>query len=359
MFEMTSRMHNSPQATGFSLRVRTQVHSRAALPRPQLSNRRKSLSHPYMVVRMSALSGIMEKAANANAELLARKEGSSLIGKKSGLQPLKGFPMSTLEDKADKVVTVLQQNGVICMRKALSEEMCDQLLAHVNEESERGKAEVETGKVEFDERFGGVNCRGLNGTFGYRQDMFLSMESETVQAGLKEAIQNLGPLLQGACSREGMLHEISSIVSDPKSPRQCIHADTIFLPSKQFPVPMKPLYTLFFALQDITDDMGHTTYLPRTHTERAHELWNTTPKQKEAFIAAQPAVISSLNKGDVAIFDSRLLHCGGANISNKRRVLFYFTVSEDQRWPLPNGLHGSNSVRSADRWQWRLCDLGL
>lgn len=27
--------------------------------------------------------------------------------------------------------------------------------------------------------------------------------------------------------------------------------------------------------------------------------------------------------GDVALFDSRLLHCGGANVSPRRRILFY------------------------------------
>jgi len=63
--------------------------------------------------------------------------------------------------------------------------------------------------------------------------------------------------------------------------------------------------------------------------------------------------------GDVAIFDSRLLHAGGANTSNRRRILFYFTASAGQRWPLPNGLHGSNSMRKADRWKYQLCDFGL
>ena len=108
--------------------------------------------------------------------------------------------------------------------------------------------------------------------------------------------------------------------------------------------------------------MGHTQFLPSTHTPSAHELWNVagrSPSLKEKFIAAQPAVQSGLRRGDIAIFDSRVLHCGCANESDKRRVLFYFTVSRAQRWPLPGGLHGSNSVREEDRWQWRLCDLGL
>ncbi len=108
--------------------------------------------------------------------------------------------------------------------------------------------------------------------------------------------------------------------------------------------------------------MGHTQFLPRTHTPAAHELWNAAAKNermKDRFIAAQPAVQSALRRGDTAVFDSRVLHCGCANDSAARRVLFYFTVSAAQRWPLPDGLHGSNSVRAEDRWCWRLCDLGL
>lgn len=142
--------------------------------------------------------------------------------------------------------------------------------------------------------------------------------------------------------------------------RQCIHADTIHLPCPQYPdVSADPLYTFFLALQDVEDNMGHTVFLPQTQTSEAHLLWNTSQRQKEKFIESRPAVMSNLKKGDVAIFDSRLLHCGCANSSNKRRVLFYFTVSRMQRWPLPGGLHGSNSRREEDAWKWQLKDLGL
>ena len=65
--------------------------------------------------------------------------------------------------------------------------------------------------------------------------------------------------------------------------------------------------------------MGHTTFIPRTHTPDAHLLWNRGQKQKESLIASLPAVQSGLKKGDVVIFDSRLLHCGGSNDSQKRR----------------------------------------
>mmetsp|Transcript_13443 Transcript_13443/g.18395 ORF Transcript_13443/g.18395 Transcript_13443/m.18395 type:complete len:370 (-) Transcript_13443:95-1204(-) len=312
-----------------------------------------------IVTQSALLGGLMEKAAALNAERLARKEGDKLLGSQKPVEELKGFPVHVLETKAKQAGLLLEQSGVLCLRGALASETCDELLGFINQESDQAKQAVLGGSEVFGERFGGVNCRGLEEPFGRRQDMFLSVEDPMVTRALIEAIGNLAPLLEATVTREGMLHEISCLVADPGSPRQCIHADTIYLPCPQYPVPMAPLYTFFFAVQDVEDGMGHTTFLPQTHTERAHELWNTTPGQKETFVASSAAVISSLKKGDVAIFDSRLLHCGGANTSDKRRVLFYFTASSAQRWPLSDGLHGSNSVRKEDLWQWRLCDFGM
>jgi hypothetical protein len=74
-------------------------------------------------------------------------------------------------------------------------------------------------------------------------------ERAQVQLGMQEAVRRLGPLLEAAVTRQGMVHEVSSIVSDPGSPRQCVHADTIYMPCRQYPVHMAPLYTFFIALQ--------------------------------------------------------------------------------------------------------------
>jgi ectoine hydroxylase-related dioxygenase (phytanoyl-CoA dioxygenase family) len=137
-----------------------------------------------------------------------------------------------------------------------------------------------------------------------------------------------------------------------------MHADTIVLPCPQYPqASMEPLFTFFIALQDVDDDMGHTVFLPRTHTPDAHLLWNKPQKQKEAFISVHKAAQSKLRLGDCAAFDSRILHCGSANTSAKRRVLFYFTLSAQREWPLPDGLHGSNSIRPEDKGAWLVSDL--
>ena len=120
-----------------------------------------------------------------------------------------------------------------------------------------------------------------------------------------------------------------------------------------------PLYTFFVALQDVADDMGHTTFLPKTHTQMAHNIFNAGIRQKEELIAMTPAVVSCLKKGDVAIFDSRVLHCGGANTTpDKRRVLFYFTfTSGDTEKFNPNPSRGAGSIRIEDRFKHTLKSL--
>ena len=43
----------------------------------------------------------------------------------------------------------------------------------------------------------------------------------------------------------------------------------------------------------------------------------------------KPHMLSLLSQGSAALFDSRLLHCGCANRSNRPRVIFYFTIAAD------------------------------
>lgn len=299
-----------------------------------------------------------------NAEALARKEGSEQVGKKSGIAPLTSIPADVAAAKPDTCARLLERLGCVSVTGVLSPTRCRSLLAFVNAENERAQREVLAGSVSFDARFGGVNCRGITGhPFGIRQDLFLPLSAPEVRDAIAEITSNLAPFLTALSGSDAMFHEVSSLVAAPGSPRQCIHADTIVLPCPQYPDAfVELLYTFFVALQDVEEGMGHTQFLPGTHTAGVHELWNAAAKSerlKALFISSQPAQQSALKCGDAAIFDSRVLHCGCANTSQKQRVLFYFTLSKSQRWPLPGGLHGSNSMREEDRWRWQLCDFGL
>lgn len=313
------------------------------------------------VQSLNILNTGMEKISAANAELLAIREGQALTQKNDGqIKQVLKCSREKMIEKSSALGGLLEREGCVSIPNILSSSTCDELLAYVNKENEDAKRDVTAGSVPFDSRFGGVNCRGLNGQFGVRQDMFLPSSSEIVSKSLSEAITNLLPLFKETITEEGTVHEISSFVADPGSPRQCVHADTIVLPCPQYPNAfMEPIYTIFLALQDVQDDMGHTQFFPKTHTKDVHLLWNSKAVQGDTprFVSVNPVVQSALKKGDAAIFDSRLLHCGMANTSKLRRVIFYFSVSKQKLWPLPDGLHGSNSIRSEDRYRYQIKDF--
>lgn len=130
-----------------------------------------------------------------------------------------GSSSQVVNTKAEIASRVLETMGCICVTNAMTSETADKLLRYINEESERAKSEVTSGSVRFDDRFGGVNCRGMNGIFGNRQDMFLPMSEPTVRQAMEELAQNMGPLLKEAVGKDGMLHELSCLVADPGSPR--------------------------------------------------------------------------------------------------------------------------------------------
>lgn len=314
-----------------------------------------------VVYSLNILNTGMDKIASANAELQAIREGKALIQKSNGqVKQMLRCSREKMLEKSSALGGLLEREGCISIPNVLSSSTCDELLAYVNKENEEAKRDVTAGTVSFDSRFGGVNCRGLNGQFGVRQDMFLPSSSTTVSKGLSEAITNLSPLLRETVTEDGTVHEISSFVADPGSPRQCVHADTIVLPCPQYPTAfMEPIYTVFLALQDVQDDMGHTQFFPKTHTKDVHLIWNSKAVQGDTprFVSVNPVVQSALKKGDAAIFDSRLLHCGMANSSKLRRVIFYFSVSRQKLWPLPDGLHGSNSIRAEDRYRYQVKDF--
>jgi len=137
-------------------------------------------------------------------------------------------------------------------------------------------------------------------------------------------------------SASPILYELSCLMSDPGSQRQVVHPDNPYLEGRDEPT----LLTCFIALQDITLEMGPTTWLPQTHTAEMHQAFqndapppqtdndNDSPRrplsEKDRLLATQPAVLGLLPRGSCGIYDSRLLHCGGANRhADRSRALFY------------------------------------
>ena len=199
-----------------------------------IQDQRVASSYALKVGNLFDLS--LEKLAATNAELLAIKEQNEILGKATGgIKPLTRCPLTLVKSKAATVGKLLERDGCLSVPSVLSTDSCDELLKYINELSDSAKDEVSLGKESFDDRFGGVNCRGQQGTnndhlflfffflkytclylltgmFGLRQDMYLPMSHPVVQRALSEVLKTLSPLLQETVTLEGMIHEVSSFV---------------------------------------------------------------------------------------------------------------------------------------------------
>ena len=222
-------------------------------------------------------------------------------------------------DKAEgkPYAKILRKEGVIRVDKVLSEATADSLRDYLYDLRYKSESDVKEGKIQPIERFADVLLRHN------RCDLTVPLGDEIVSTALYESMckSPVGSIILSEFGHDATLHELSCLMSDSGSQRQCIHPDTPYIDGKK-----AVLYTCFIALQDVTLDMGPTTWLPRTNTKDAHEIFrDQSGAEKDDFISKTPAVLGTLSKGSAAIFDSRTLHCGTANRSDKSRALFYFS----------------------------------
>eukprot|EP00434_Breviolum_minutum_P000192 symbB.v1.2.000161.t2/scaffold9.1/size550961/17 len=116
-----------------------------------------------------------------------------------------------------------------------------------------------------------------------------------------------------------------------------------------------PLLTVFVALQDIQEAMGPTQVFPGTHDDPYLQQWLSVmpgaERTPEQFGGGQMATCSS---GTALLMNSRLLHCGGANLRDgARRRLFYMTWQK-----AGNTNHGSTySIHHTLAGRWRMRDV--
>ena len=208
------------------------------------------------------------------------------------------------------------------------------LLDHVNDELEKALQKVreylalDSGDVEpmF---FGNVLARQ------HRHDLKLDLTPQVVEA-LDELLGALAPTLSTCLGDDAVLYELAALVSDPNAPQQPFHPDTPHVETQGLAV-----LTAFVALQPIDATMGPTSFIPSSQTAEAHEAFNCAEdggKRKLELLRSRPAYRGTLGTGDATLFDSRVIHCGGANISSRRRVLFYVSFRAQKAKAPPGSL---------------------
>lgn len=285
-------------------------------------------------------NGCFEELKEPKLKIPAQKSGTGFSRSDSKSQ-------SPLERLAKAQAKVIHKEGVLRINNALSKDTADQLREYVLEQ-QKIAAEITEKDLSLSKTFYGVENQrknrcdlqlsllkgGYTADSGYDNiDLSSLNEKSSSQSSqshpLADALQELlgkdvGTLryiYENLVTIIGEFYELASVITDPGSVRQQVHPD---LPFKE----IAPLYVIFLALQDVTEDMGPTTFLLRTHTQKENAKFNSGDKEvKDEQLMKAKCRLATLKKGDAVLFDARILHCGNENdIDNgSTRALFNFS----------------------------------
>ena len=261
----------------------------------------------YTPKDVSVISETFKRLASQNEE---RDEANRVAAYKRVLLPLGDY---NFDSRGATPCQIIIDDGVVRIPNLLSGRLCDLLRDEVN----LGIAKEQDNNNESTQidGFGNVMNRL------HRWDMYLRNEGVTNDC-LNDLFNHRDKPLPTLFhelfdGQDSEFHELSVLVSDTGANSQPIHPDSVF-------TDQCPMFTVFIALQDITEKMGATIFLPRTHNRHCHEEYKNS-SSKDAFINQCEFREGLLKKGDGVIMDSRTLHCGSEN-NMCRRSLFYMTL---------------------------------
>jgi ectoine hydroxylase-related dioxygenase (phytanoyl-CoA dioxygenase family) len=267
---------------------------------------------------------------------------------------------ASLKTQAKALAKVLQEEGVVRVDNVLSTATADAVRSYVYERREESLQMLQNKQIEYHHRFADVLLRDN------RCDMPIPLgcNNPCIDTALYEVLVDspVAGIMTQLLTDQAVLYELSTLISDPGSQRQVVHPDTPYGASTDSDVPV--LYTCFIALQDITLDMGPTTWLPRTHNKASHikfyddaEPADGSETVKDTLLRTTPSQLGMLPKGACAVYDSRVLHCGTANQSTdptKSRALFYFSFKNPNIGPV---VGSPGSIRRDMIGQWTLTSM--
>jgi ectoine hydroxylase-related dioxygenase (phytanoyl-CoA dioxygenase family) len=184
----------------------------------------------------------------------------------------------------------LTEQGFAVVPGALDPTLLDRLRERV---SEQAAAEAAAGVAFFDS--GGANQRVwclLN-----KGDVFRDLLRHPVVPELLAFLLGDPPLLSS----------LAANIAGPGGRAMGLHSDQKYVPLPQPPYPL--VATAIWMLDDFTEADGATRVVPRSH------VWSCDPHAD-----LRPATVAATGSaGDVLVFDGRLWHGTGANVTETRR----------------------------------------
>ncbi len=186
-----------------------------------------------------------------------------------------------------------KENGTILIPNAIQESWCNSILYDTKIELENKNKE--TGNIHSPTN---------------RVDVMLSI-NENIKQTIKFVYQQLKPMWD-SYTPNPQLVECSTLISYPNSNAQQWHTDT---GSENNPAN---LVSIGIALDDIAIDMGPLEVFCGTNNLKSAPCFSKIVKRNKYKNA-------NCKKGSIIIWDSKIIHRGGSNKSNKERPVFYFS----------------------------------
>ena len=156
---------------------------------------------------------------------------------------------------------------------------------------------------------------------------------------------DVGSTIAEHLGEDSVLTGILFIISEKGAIAQAVHSDG------DWGADIPKIVTMFFAPADIQDEnMGPTRFFPATHIPSCFDGGEWIPPTPTN-VSDKKDMWIPLQVGDTVMMESTLYHAGGANCSDKKRVLLSFSFTE------PTSVGGSNGVGRETQDCWTLRDF--
>jgi hypothetical protein len=217
---------------------------------------------------------------------------------------------------AERAADILRTHGLVFLKSVVPEETCDEILADLN--------------AICDE------CKETYGDALRRTDVLLGLGDDDDDDSNKHGgkINGVKKALESACKEEGgnirnilsfiedatedaVLVELSVLATEKGADRQVLHPDVAY------DAPHETLYSVFIALQDVTQDMGPTLFVLNSHDKQTHDQLPKTKWTEKEFdiLRTKTCAEALLKKGDAVLYNARAFHQGGENTRGRRALL--------------------------------------
>mgnify|MGYP006085619657 CR=1 FL=1 len=216
--------------------------------------------------------------------------------------------------EAERAADILRTHGLVFLKSVVPEETCDEILADLNAICDECKETYGDALRRTDVLLGVGDDNGDDSDDGKINGVKKALEFACKEEGGN--IRNILSFVEDA-TEDAVLVELSVLATEKGADRQVLHPDVAY------DAPHETLYSVFIALQDVTQDMGPTLFVLNSHDKQTHDQLPKTKWTEKEFdvLRTKQAVEALLKKGDAVLYNARAFHQGGENTSGRRALL--------------------------------------